>query len=183
LFMSRVLLAFAFVAALSATTLAANVEFQLPGGSAAQTAISVPQGTPSVALELHSVDQASMIGGGTVDLSMSAGLVPIGGVVFDPAWAGFSAFDGNALLSLFNMAGSGPGDVDLADLTINTGALAPGAYTLTANGGATGTLITDPVGMPLATTATDLVITITPEPATLGLLVLGGLAALRRRFA
>jgi len=180
--MSRVLLAFVFVAALSATTLAANVHFAV-GAADPATAISLPQGTGPTAVDLHCDTEGVQVFGGTVDITASTTSLPAS-AVFGAAWAGFSAYNGAGLFSLFSLTGDGPSaHALLASFSLDTENWAPGVYTLTAAGGPTGTVMTDAVGGPLQTSTTDLVITITPEPATLGLLVLGGLAVLRRRFA
>ena len=188
--MSRVLLAFVFVAALSATTLAANVHFGIAGVDT--TALSLPSGVAvNTTIELHcntedGLTNGMVLFGGMVDCyGSSAGVLPQSAVVYAPAWAGMSMFDGAALHSLFAMMGDGPGDCLIATLDVPTAGLADGVYTVSAAGGTMPTVMTDAVGAAVPTTTTDLVITVgvVPEPATLGLLVLGGLAVLRRRFA
>ncbi len=177
--MTRLLLAFVLVAGLSATTLAANIQFDLGA------AVTDDNTLPDVAVQVQvNLAAGEMMGGGGIDFTAgSAALTPLGAVVFQGAWAGFSAFDGNAYLSMFQMGTSNGPVVDpVANFTVPTFGLAPGVYTLDPMG--PGTLLVDGVGAPLPMlTGTPLVITVTPEPATLGLLVLGGLAALRRRFA
>jgi len=190
--MSRVLLAFAFVAALSATTLAANVGFYVAGQEpdvCPTTLLEIPQEQlPAVVPVQVVLDLAAgeVCGGGGLEIAASSdpGL-GFANLVFGPNWAAFSAWNPPGYLSLFNMAGvAGPKVCDLvASVDISVPVAPPSTnFVLTANDVAS--LLVDAIGAPLAgVTFTDLTIHVSPEPATLGLLVLGGLAVLRRRFA
>jgi len=182
--MGKVLLAFVFVIGLSVTGLAANIHFALPAGADPVTNLDVDQAGGLVTLELHVDGQGTMVGGVNAQMaSSSPQLLPLTHVSFFPAWAAFSGFSPPSFYSCFDAVGSGPNDFGVATfrITVPGGLQVSTLLTLTSNNAASS--MQDTVGAELFPTFTDLVIHITPEPATLGLLVLGGLAVLRRRFA
>jgi hypothetical protein len=170
-------------AALSATTFGANIQFE-QGGGGALADLDVPLGTGPVSLELR-VDllDGEKMGGGVVDFTATdAALIPFSNVVFQGAWGGFSAYDGNVLFSLFQMStADGPLRELVATFEVLTGALAAGDYLLDPTGPQTS--LVDGANVPLSVlTATPLTIHVLPEPATIGLLILGGMVVLGRRF-
>lgn len=199
--MGKVLLAFVFVVGLSVTGLAANIHFAVPSGSDPVTSMDVDQAGGTITLELHADGEGTGFWGGNADFSASSTeVLPLTHV----SWFGFWGINSALVNSAYAGAGDNPclytfddvmatgytDDQPIATFTITIPSGLPVStyLTLTVNDGHTpaqnGSHLYDSVtGAPLATTFTDLVIHITPEPATLGLLVLGGLAVLRRRFA
>jgi len=181
--MGKVLLAFVFVIGLSVTGLAANIHFADAAGVDLAN-LDVGQAGGVVTLQLHVNGQGTMVGGLNAEMANSSPqLLPLTHVSFFPAWNAFSGFMAPSFYTLFDAVGSGPNDFGVATFRINVpgGLQVSTLLTLTANHPMSS--VQDLVGNNLPVQFTDLVIHITPEPATLGLLVLGGLAVLRRRFA
>ena len=90
-------------------------------------------------------------------------------------WATFGSYDFvTEAVSGMNMMGVNSGTITLATLTVAAGTADAAAVM-----GAAGMSTIGSVGLPLALTVKPLALT--PEPATLALLVMGGLAAIRRR--
>jgi hypothetical protein len=180
------LLALAVAVGMSGVVLGANVHFAESGGTAL-TDLNVQQGDGPVSFELWvDLHAGESMSEGTVNCSNSdAALLPLTNVfVYNPpAFQPPFPFDGYAeFLFTYGLGGPvGPIATLEATFDIDTQGLAPGDYVLTASHPST--VIKDLVGMPLATTATDLTIHVLPEPVTVVLLGLGGLIGLRRNRA
>lgn len=182
--MGKVLLAFVFVVGLSVTGLAANIHFALPASTDPVTNLDVDQAGGLVTLELHFNGEGTPIGGGNAQMANSSpALLPLAHVGFFPNWAMMSGFQAPAFYTTFSTGVNVPGDDPIATFMVTVPGGLPISTLLTLTANHPGSFLQDSVGNILPTTFTDLVIHITPEPATLGLLVLGGLAVLRRRFA
>jgi len=193
--MGKVLLAFVLVVGLSLTAGAANIHFSLPGSAAPHplTNLDVDTATGAVILlEVHLDGQGQPVWGANVDMRnppspTSPQLLPLAHVAFLGLWGINSGFLAPGFYTFSDALFAGPvGDTAVAQFNLTVPAGLPVSTILTLSAlpiaPPNGSHIFGPAGA-LPTTATDLVIHITPEPATLGLLVLGGLAVLRRRFA
>lgn len=179
--MARILMSLMLVVGLATGASAVNVFYTLTGDTTVLNTTTNPLVLPAAGSATLDVHLGAMVGEvGSVDLYIIE--QDVSGLTFSAqavnAGAGFSfaMFPGDGVtqdyLSGFALFGVTPGVI--GTFTVTTAAA--GSATL---GSSPMTLIGDTIGTVLPFSVQQ--VAITPEPATLALLVMGGLAAIRRR--
>lgn len=143
-------------------------------------AVTTPGGVTTVDIV---ADMPDKILGWGLDLTLSNGLASVTGITIGPLWAASPGNDGDGLAGLhFPPPGVDGTGVLLATIELTAGA-STGSVDLTlsvTSGDQSEGFALDPAGFDTYTLNAG-VLNIVPEPAALTLLLVGGLAALRRR--